>query len=305
MKLLNRLALGVALALTTFSLFTVAIAGETASKSVKLLAIGNSFSGNATHYLPEIVKAGGDTFTLKQIAIGGCPLETHWRNAAAFQQGATNQQARAWALLTAEKWDFVTLQQVSIKSFKVETYRPFAKQLHDYIKTQAPTAEVVIHETWAYREDDPLFKKDFTQLNMHWELCKAYETIAGELGCRIIPVGDAFQNARADAAWGAFVTDAKFDYKNAKPPTLPDQTHSLNAGYHWKTDKTGKSNLELDGHHANTAGEYLAAAVWYEFLFGHSIVGNTFVPKGLSAADIAVLQRIAHQTVTEGLKPKQ
>jgi len=301
----NLITRSFALVLTLFILQTSAIAGETAPKSVKLLAIGNSFSGNATHYLPDIVKAGGDTLTLKQIAIGGCPLETHWRNAAAFQQGVTNQQARAWALLTAEKWDFVTLQQYSMNSFKLETYRPFAKQLHDYIKAQAPTAEIVIHETWAYREDDPLFKKNFTQLDMYWGLRKAYETIASELGCRIIPVGDAFQNARTDAAWGAFVTDVKFDNKNAKPPALPDQTHSLNAGYHWKTDKDGKSDLELDGHRANTAGEYLAAAVWYEFLFGHSIVGNTFVPKGLAAADIAVLQRIAHQTVTEGLKPKQ
>ena len=300
----KRLTFGIALALTTFSMLTGANAEETAYKHVKLLATGNSFTHNATTFLPGIVKASGDTLTLKQITLAGAPIEVHWKNAAAFQAGATNAQARAWAALKAEKWDFVTFQQSSMNSFKLETYRPFAKQMYDFIKSQAPTAEVVIHETWAYREDDPFFNKRFTQQDMYWGLRKAYETIAGELGCRLIPVGDAFQNARADAEWKGVFPDPNFNYKNPVYPALPDQTHSLNKGYAWIKGKDDKFSLESDIH-GNTAGQYLAAAVWYEFLFGHSIVGNTFVPKGLSAADITVLQRIAHQTVTDGLKPKQ
>ena len=276
-----------------------ASAAESAPKQVKLLAIGNSFSGNATRYLPGIVAASGDKLVFKHIMIGGCPLEKHWKNAEAFQHGSTDTQARAWAALTAEQWDFVTLQQYSMHSYKLETYRPFAKQLHDYIKAQAPTAAIVFHETWAYREDDPLFKKDFTQQDMYWSLRKAYETVAAELGCRIMPVGDAFENARRDAAWKGVFPDPAFDAKQAKAPALPDQTHSLNKGYAW----AGKA-LKYDGHHANTAGEYLGAAVWYEFLFGHSVVGNSFVPPGMTAADVAILQRIAHQTVTDGLRPK-
>jgi len=300
----KQLAFSIALILPTFSLFG-ASAEETPHKHVKLLATGNSFTHNATAFLPAIVKAGGDTLTLKQITIAGAPIETHWKNIADFQAGATNAQACAWAALKAEKWDFVTFQQASINSFKLETYRPFARQMYDFIKAQAPTAEVVIHETWAYREDDALFKNGFTQQDMYWGLRKAYETIAGELGCRLIPVGDAFQNARADAEWKGVFPDPNFNYKNPVYPALPDQTHSLNNGHSWIKGKDGKFNFTTDNHHANTAGEYLAAAVWYEFLFGHSIIGNTFVPKGLSATDIAVLQRIAHQTVTEGLKPKQ
>ena len=299
----NRIRLGIVLFLTTVSLLPNASAEASAPKHVKLLATGNSFTHNATTFLPAIVKAGGDTLTLKQITLAGAPIEVHWRNAAAFQEGATNAQARAWAALKAEKWDFVTFQQSSMNSFKLETYRPFARQMYDFIKSQAPTAEVVIHETWAYREDDPLFKKGFTQQDMYCGLRKAYETIAGELGCRLIPVGDAFQNARADAEWKGVFPDPNFNYKNPVYPALPDQTHSLIKGYAWIKSKDDKFSLKSDIH-GNTAGQYLAAAVWYEFLFGHSIIGNTFVPQGLSAADIAVLQRIAHQTVTEGLKPQ-
>jgi hypothetical protein len=293
------------IALVLCGLLATASAADTAPKQVKLLAIGNSFSANATHYLPGIVEAGGDKLIFKHIMIGGCPLEKHWKNAEAFQQGSTTAQARAWAALTADKWDFVTLQQYSMHSYKVETYRPFAKQLYAYIKAQAPSAEIVIHETWAYREDDPLFKDGFSQQDMYWGLRKAYETIAGELGCRVIPVGDAFENARRDAAWKGVFPDPQFDYKKPQQPALPDQTHSLNRGYSWTKGKDGKWHFTLDGHHANAAGEYLAAAVWYEFLFGHSVVGNTFAPKELPAADLAVLQRIAHETVTGGLKPQK
>ena len=274
-----------------------------AAKHVRLLAIGNSFSQNASHYLPKIVEAAGDQLTFKTISIGGCPMEKHWKNADAFEHGSTDPLAQAWKVLSAEKWDFVTIQQYSMHSFKIETFRPFAKQLCDYIKSKAPGAEVLVHETWAYRPDDPLFKKGFTQQDMYWGVRTSYETIAAEIGCRVIPVGDAFENARRDPAWGGVFPDPKFDYKKPVFPNLPDQTHSLNRGYAWAAGKDGKKNLGMDGHHAGTAGEYLAGAVWFEFLFGHSVVGNTFLPPGLEAADAAILQRIAHQTVKDGLRP--
>jgi hypothetical protein len=273
-------------------------------KHVRLLAIGNSFSGNATHYLPNIVEAAGDKLTFGTISIGGCPLQKHWTNALAFQNGSADSNAVAWKKLTAEKWDFVTIQQYSMFSYKIETYRPFAKQLHDYIKSQVPSAEVLVHETWAYRADDSLFNKDgFKQQDMYWQLRNAYETIARELGSRIIPVGDAFENARCDKGWGGVFPDPKFDSKKAVYPDLPDQTHSLNKGWSWATAKDGKHEIKFDGHHASTAGEYLGAAVWYEFLFGHSVVGNSFAPNELGAGDAALLQRIAHETVTGGSKP--
>jgi hypothetical protein len=287
---MNRIALGLALALTSTVLFA---AENTAPKHVKLLAIGNSFSGNATRHLPQIVAAAGDKLTFRTISIGGCPLEKHWKN-------ATNKDARAWAALTAEDWDFITIQQYSMHSFKPETYQPFAKKLHAYLKQQRPKSEILVHETWAYRADDPLFKEGFAQQDMYWKVRGAYEAVAAELGCRVLPVGDAFENARRDAAWGGVFPDPAFERKNAKPPALPDQTRSLHSGYKW----AGQS-LKYDGHHANTRGEYLGGAVWYEFMFGHSVVGNSYVPPGMTKEDVAILQRIAHATVTDGLKPKK
>ena len=54
-----------------------------------------------------------------------------------------------------------------------------------------------------------------------------------------------------------------------------------------------KKAIGIDGHHANVAGEYLGACVFYEFLYGDSVVGNPFVPKGLDANFARFLQETA------------
>jgi hypothetical protein len=54
----------------------------------------------------------------------------------------------------------------------------------------------------------------------------------------------------------------------------------------------------MDGHHANLAGEYLGACVWYEVLFNESSVGNKFIPKGLEPEYARFLQETAHKAVS-------
>ena len=46
----------------------------------------------------------------------------------------------------------------------------------------------------------------------------------------------------------------------------------------------------MDGHHADVAGQYLGGCVFYEVLFGASVVGNAFIPPGLDAAEARYLQ---------------
>jgi hypothetical protein len=282
------------------------------AKHIRLLAVGNSFSGNATHYLKDIVAASGNQLTFGHASIGGCSLEKHWARVQAFEKDPNDPEGRPYSgyhgkgkmslkeYLLAEKWDYVTLQQVSTSSYKVETFRPDARDLFEYARKYAPQAQVVLHETWAYRADDPLFKGGFTDEQMYEGIRQSYATIAGELGVQIIPVGDAFQQARRNPAWKYVFPDPNYDFANPVSPKLPDQTHSLNNGYSWSA-QNGKPALKMDGHHANAAGEYLGAAVWFEFLFGQSVAGNTFVPPGLKADDVSFLQRIADETVQHPL----
>jgi hypothetical protein len=278
------------------------------TKTVRLLTVGNSFSQNATRYLGELVKAKGHTLIHRPLAIGGASMEVHWTKAQLHEKdpkdpkGLYGKKSLRQELMS-EPWDFVTIQQASFKSHDAATYRPFARQLYDSIKKAAPKAEVLMHQTWAYRVDDPRFTKPSkaagepsTQKQMYDGLTKSYKTIAEELGARIIPVGDAMYRADTHSKWG-YQPDKKFDFKNAAAPALPAQTHSLHTGWRWTTAKDGKKSLTMDGHHASVAGQYLAACVFFEVLFAESVVGNSFVPQDIDRAYARFLQETAHQAV--------
>jgi hypothetical protein len=283
-----------------------------APKTIRLLTVGNSFSQNATHYLGDLARASGDTLILRGDNVGGASMELHWGKAQAFEKDPADKNGRYSTgrslkeELASEKWDFVTFQQASIKSHDLATYRPFAKQLSDYIRRHAPGATLLLHETWEYRADDPRFsQKNWkagepkTQEEMYRGLSDAYAATAQELGVRRLPVGDAFHLANHDPQWGFHPPVKPFDSKLAKAGDLPDQTHSLNVGWSWKKQADGTTKLAMDGHHANLAGEYLGACVWYEVLFGRSVLENAFVPKGLDAAYAKFLRATAHQAVQD------
>ena len=68
--------------------------------------------------------------------IGGCDFERHMRHADAFESDPNDPEGYPYPgkkslhdLLTTQKWDYVTIQQASPKSFKPETYHPHADRL--------------------------------------------------------------------------------------------------------------------------------------------------------------------------------
>jgi hypothetical protein len=280
------------------------LAGE--PRTVRLLTIGNSFSANATRHLKDLAKAGGHTLVHNSLVIGGASFQVHADKLK--MEGKARLYANGKDLvanLTADTWDFVTIQQASIKSHDYATYQPYAGILRDVVVKHAPQAKLLIHQTWAYRVDDPRFKvKDpkpgepRTQEEMYRGLTAAYDRLATEFGAKIIPVGDAFFRADTDSQRGYRPDTKPFDTKTARRPLLPDQSHSLHVGWRWAKPKGGQEvTLGMDGHHANQAGEYLGACVWYEILFGESAVGSRFIPKGLDPAHARFLQETAHQAV--------
>jgi hypothetical protein len=273
------------------------------AKTVRLLTIGNSFSNNATAYLGQLAAAAGHTLIHRPMAVSGASLEVHWNRLVAHDAdphdpaglyGVRNLRAE----LRADRWDFITLQQASIVSHDPASYRPFAGRLLEVIRQEARTSTVLMHQTWAYRVDDQRFRDETPGVGqprsrdeMHARLTEAYDGVAQEFGLDVIPVGDAFHLADSDLRWG-YEPDGRFDFATARRPMLPDQTHSLHAGWFW-----GPEHLQLDGRHASQAGKYLAAAVWLEVLFGTNPVGNAFIPPGLDPAHARFLQDVAHQAV--------
>ncbi len=277
-------------------------------KTVRIFTVGNSFSGNATRHLGSLAKVAGDTLILRSASVGGASLELHWKKVEAFEKNPDDLNGRYGngkslkEELASEPWDFVTIQQASIQSHDLATYRPFAQRLADYIRRHAPGATLLLHETWEYRVDDPRFSpkspkpaEPKTQDEMHRSLATAYATIAQELGVRLIPVGDAFHLVDRDPQWG--FRPAPFDPKSAQAGELPDQSHSLHVGWQWKKQPDGTLKLSMDGHHASPAGEYLGACVWYETIFGRNVENNAFVPAALNADDAKFLRAAAHRVV--------
>ena len=299
-------------------------ATSTSPREIKVLGIGNSFTVNAFKYL-ELMGTGSQKcrLTLGRAVIGGCSMEKHMRLAKLHEAEPDNpegkpywlpvtnkegKQTRARAalcdILKSDKWDIVTIQQLSAQSPDIANYRPYAKELHDYIKKYAPQAEVVLHQTWAYRTDgdfDRVFrgKPGYGQKEMYRDLNDAYNTIASELGVRLIPVGAAFQLTREIRP---YIPDETTDRKTLTPPRLPKDKNSLCVGYRWK--KSDPPQLSCDTHHAGTQGEYLAAAVWFEFLTGLNPYTEGIRVGPISEEDAEFLSGIAHQVVAEKKRPE-
>ncbi len=290
-------------------------APQTAKRTVRLFLIGNSFSQNATRYLPQMAKEGGHELILGRAEIGGAPMQRHWDAVAAHEANPEDPKGKPYGgkslrmLLTAGTWDVVTIQQASIVSGSISNYQPYAKQLHDFIKSVQPNAEVVLHQTWAYRSDAKTFTRvrpDYSAQNQQemWEESrKAYHQTAKELGLRIIPTGDAFWKVSSDPQWG-YKKDAAYDFTKPVFPNIPNQTNSLHTGYSWRKDKDGVDSLAFDPNHANEAGCYLGGLVWYGFLFNESPEKLTFAPPSVPAPFAAHLRKVAWQTVQESQQAK-
>jgi len=236
--------------------------------TIRLLTVGNSFSGNATKYLGQIVASvEGCKVVIGRADIGGCTLDKHWTLA---EKSATDPTCKPYTyvgktyslkeMLQLEKWDVVTIQQMSAKSFVEESYQPYADKLYAYIRQHAPQAKVMIHQTWAYGSaNDRLKQWNMTPQQMYDGLSACYQKLAAHLECPLLPAGAAFQLAQQ------------------KQPDL--------------------GLYDSAAYHANDKGCYLAGCVWFGALFGISPEKVAFVPKGMTVAEADFLRQTAAEAL--------
>jgi len=185
--------------------FSLNAFSQTNNNTLHLFVIGNSFSQNATTFLPQMAKETGKNLIIGRAELGGHSLEQHWGYVEKFEKDSTDVKGRPYGgkslkmLLSQGTWDVVTIQQYSYLSSDSSSYNPYAKKLVDYIKKLQPNAEIVIHQTWAYRADAKKFGKvgpaqlAKSQLEMWQKSREAYRKLAKQFNARILPVGDAFE----------------------------------------------------------------------------------------------------------------
>jgi len=292
--------------LFSFILLAVSSFAQQQSTAIRLFVIGNSFSQNATAFLPQLARERGKTLIIGRAELGGHSLQQHWSYVEKAEANADDPKGKPYQgkslrmLLSDGVWDVITIQQYSYLSGDSSSYHPYAEKLIAYIKKLQPNAEIVIHQTWAYRAD----AKKFGRIDREEHLAKdqqemwqksraAYHQLASRFSLRLLPVGDAFQVVANSKRYG-YRKDTNFDFDHPVAPALPNQEYSINAGYSWN-----KNELSFDPNHANEAGKYLGGLIWYSMLFKESPKVIAFKPVGVSEAFAKYLRGVAAQVVKQ------
>ena len=219
-------------------------------KSISVLMIGNSFSVDAARYTHDISLGSDTNIEVGVLYVGGCSLEQHvnfFKNNEApyewFINGeSTGKYISLKEALSYKKWDYITVQQVSVLSGRKDTFYPYIKELMEYVRNYQKEATFVLHKTWPYEngfdnENFSFYK--YNRDNMYNCICKAYEEVAKDEHINItIRSGDVVQKA---------------------------------------IEKFGE-HFHKDGFHLNNEGRYLAALCFVHTFDNNQKLNYVYVP---------------------------
>ncbi|MDD4818479.1 MAG: DUF4886 domain-containing protein [Victivallaceae bacterium] len=273
------------------------------AQPLEVLTVGNSFADSVFVYLPAVAAEAGRELVLERANLPGCTLKRHWELTEAEKPAYKGKSLKT--ILQSRKWNAVTVQQASGDSWKPETYEPYLTNLIAYIREYAPSAEVVIQQTWSYRFDEPrLAGWGITPEEMFSQLAAAYSSAAKKHGLRMIPTGNAVDLARRTQQPQLVEFPLSALENLHYPDPLPDQTGSFVNGARWGTDAAGNHILLRDSYHLNVRGQYLQACLWFGFLFDENPAEITFSPDALSPSDAEFLRTTAATTL-ENMRSEQ
>jgi len=247
------------------------------NKSIKILAVGNSFSVDAYEYLFGLLEFAGYCPTIGNLYIGGCDLETHLANAKSEQECYTyykntdgvwqreNNRSLKFGILD-EEWDIISFQQASAKSGFPESITESIDGLVSFADEHKrnKNAEYFWLLTWAYQADstrEAFADYDRNQKKMYAAIVSAVksEILTRPAFKKIIPAGTAIQNART------FFGDV----------------------------------LTRDGFHLDlTIGRFIAAFAIYGAITGDTDIPESIVPFEISNASFAAVR----EAVKDALK---
>ncbi len=232
-----------------------------AVKSIKILAIGNSFSNNALEYLPILAKELGiQEIIVGKLYVGGCTVDGHWSRAQSgadyesFQVNTTGDanwttypagQRTLMYALELYDWDIITMQQGSPVS-GVPSSLTNLQNLIDFVNTNKtnPDAKLYWHMTWAYSQFTSHsgfanYNNDqMTMYNAIVDLTKNH-IVTNDAFAGVIPAGTTIQNYR----------DKDTDNKSIESAYI----------------------TVSDGYHLQTYAKVAAAMTWLRTLTGLSL----------------------------------
>ena len=217
---------------------------------MNVLAIGNSFSQDATRYLAALAHAQGEALTAVNLYIGGCPLERHFRNMKSgedaylleFNGESTGFLVSLDEALLSRSWDVITIQQASSKSFKKEFYQPYLHELVLHIREYCPKAKLYLHQTWGYAEGSTML------LSFYHPSGTAEEMFADVIRC--------YREAEREEGFDGLIPSGELMLALLR---------------------SGVSKVHRDGYHLTLGlGRYAVGLLWLHMLTGKSISNNPF-----------------------------
>ena len=227
------------------ALFLALVQAGAQSDTLRILAIGNSFTQDACEQdLYSFFEAAGRPVIIAYHWKGGATLQQHYEWAVAGEEQSLyrkiadgrKQPSRHIPLseaLADEPWDVVAFQQQSEAAARRETIDPWLGKLVKYVRKRTPRGvRLMYFQTWAYDERSTGHWMTFGHLNkdMYPLLMSVSREFSEKYKLEVIPVGTAVQNSRT----------------------------SFNM-----------LGVIRRGDHLNiTFGRYLAAATWYEAITG-------------------------------------
>lgn len=245
---------------------------------IRVLAIGNSFSEDALEgQLYELFKARNRQVVIGNLMIGGASFTTHLENSlnnsASYSYRKINllgeksiyEKVSLAQAIADESWDFISFQQVSQESGRLETFTANLPMLHAYVKARNTyeTTRYILHQTWAYApsSNHPGFiNYNRDQAQMYNAICDTYQSALKIIPAnRVIPSGTAIQNARQTVLGNDLTRD----------------------GFHLSYD----------------LGRFIVACTWYEGLSRVNVLNNPYKPEKLTEQEIAIAKQSAHFAV--------
>lgn len=184
--------------------------------SLKILCVGNSFTDDATVYLPLIVKSAGiNNVFIGRVIVGGGSLkqlcDSYIDNSSQCIYEITDDKmkwktvSRNYSLKDALKyadWDIITFQQLSHDAGRYQTYQPYLSNLIDIAKSNGNNSDAIFawQMPWAYSSgctEEVFGKYGFDQQKMYEAITKTTKIMMNNSDIDVLaPVGTAIQNLR-------------------------------------------------------------------------------------------------------------
>jgi hypothetical protein len=213
-----------------------------------ILAVGNSFSRDATRYLHQIARADGVEMNVIGLAIGGCSLQQHYKHYMAndplYELWVNGEYTEFFvtmkdALLNRD-WDYITIHQNARLATIEESFIPYLEDMSAIFRKCCPKAKITVHEGWMSESHTPKLRKCGYEDNadMYKDLHSVNEKMSALIHADLVISCATVLNQALEKGLVGFYDD---------------------------------------GHHASLGiGRYLMGLVWYKSFTGRSVTGNTF-----------------------------